>query len=204
MKCIKFLLIFACFNVFSNKTPDSGEEMSYDRILKISRIGNPILRQEAEDVNDILSQEIKNIIQDMKTTFKDFGLTAVGLAAPQINCSLKIMILQIPIIEQKELEGFPLTVMINPQYKPLKEEKSNEYEGCLSIPGFMGLVPRYTDIAYSYQDEEGNLIQGEAHGYLARVFQHEYDHLLGKLYIDRIEDFSTFGLVEEIRKNISE
>ena len=174
--------------------------MLQDRILKIAKIGNPVLRREAQEVKDISSEEIRNIIRDMKTTFNDYKLDAVGLAAPQVNISLKIIIIQVPKIENEKFEGFPMTVLINPEWKPLSEKKIYDFEGCLSICDYQGIVPRYKEISFSYQNENGDLIQGEAHGYLARVLQHECDHLIGKLYIDRIEDLSSFGLTEEIKK----
>lgn len=204
-KYIFFMIIFLSFNLFSNNLLIEGElPMTYNRILKIARIGNPILRQIAKEITDPTSREIKQVIQDMKDTFDDFQGSAVGLAAPQVNFSLKIVIVQVPEVEKTNFKGFPLTVMINPSYKPLSNEIINDYEGCLSIPGFMGLVPRYKDIKYTYLDEDVKIHEEEAHGYLARVIQHETDHVNGILYIDRMKDLSTFGLVEEIQKKRNE
>lgn len=178
--------------------------MSHSRILKIAEIGNPILRKIAKEIEDPTSEEIKQIIKDMKDTFDDFQGTAAGLAAPQVNFSLKIIIVQVPETEKTNFKGLPLTVMINPSFEPLTQDIVCDYEGCLSIPDYIGKVPRYKDILYTYIDENGKPHKEEAHGYVAKAIQHEIDHVNGILYIDRIEDLTTFGLIEEIQKKHKE
>lgn len=200
MKSFYIALLFACLNLFSQDKTEEEKKMNYNHILQITKIGNPILRQISEEVTNIFSPEIKSIIRDMKSTFEDLNNTAVGLAAPQVNFPVKIIIIQIPKIESENFDGFPLTVMINPKFTPLSEEKVINYEACLSLPGLRGKVSRYKEISYSYQDEEGKIINGTAKGYFAKVIQHEYDHLIGKLYIDRMEDLSTLGYGKEIKK----
>lgn len=175
MKYIYFMTLFISFNLFSNNLlvegsiPMESKMIFPKRILKIARIGNPILRQVASDVTDFSSVELKKIIKDLKDTFEDFQGTAVGLAAPQVNISLKIILIQVPEVEKTNYQGIPLTVMINPTYSNITDEIVSDYEGCLSIPGLMGMVPRYKDISYSYQDEDGKIIKQEAHGFFARL-----------------------------------
>ena len=167
------------------------------RILKIARIGHPVLRQQALDVKDPTSLEIAQIVQDMKTTLAEIGAFA-GLAAPQVHIPLKIVLFAVPKECGSEV---PLTVMINPSWQPLSDEQNVDWEGCFSLPDFVGEVSRYTKIRYSYQTLQGETINAIAEGFHARVIQHECDHLEGKLYVDRMTNLHHFGFRDEIQRH---
>ncbi|MCW9034426.1 MAG: peptide deformylase [Rhodospirillales bacterium] len=178
-------------------------------ILKIARLGHPVLKRRAEEVDNPSAPEIASLVEDMVDTMIDSG--GVGLAAPQVHVSKQLVIFHVPLartVDERykdagldEDEGkVPLTVMINPVIEPLGEDKAVAFEGCLSIPDMTGAVSRHTHIRYRYTDLEGRLVEGEAKGFHARVIQHECDHLEGVLYPQRIEDMTTFGFSEEIRK----
>lgn len=171
-------------------------------ILKIARMGHPILRAKAALVEDPTAPEISALAEDMVETMHDVGGT--GLAAPQIHVPLRMVIFTVyperDRSEGGEGTGVPLTVLINPEIEPLSDEKELGWEGCLSIPGMMGEVPRFTHIRYSAYDLDGQRFECEAKGFHARVVQHECDHLDGILYPYRIEDMSRFGFSEELTK----
>ena len=171
-------------------------------ILKIARMGHPVLRQVAAPVRDPTAPEIQRLLQDMLETLHDAD--GAGLAAPQVHVALHIALLQIPSerLAREEGEGtgaVPLTAMINPIVEPLTDETEFSWEACLSVPGLVGSVPRFTHIRYRYQTPEGTLIEREAKGFHARVVQHECDHLDGILYPMRMEDMSQFGFVQELQ-----
>ncbi len=157
------------------------------KVVQIEQLGAAILRQQAEDVKDIHSPNIQTIIIQMHDTLA--STQGVGLAAPQIASSLRIL-----IIASKPSTRYPLApemepvLMINPSFKALSQTKQKDWEGCLSIPGIRALVPRYQKIEINYLDQQGNHQQLIAEDFVARVFQHEYDHLNGLLYLDRVED----------------
>ncbi len=180
-------------------------------ILKIARMGHPVLRQKASYIDNPMSLEISSLVGDMVDTMNDAG--GVGLAAPQVHESIRLVIFHVPLsraVDEKykdagldEEEGrVPLTVMINPIIEPVGEERATAFEGCLSVPDMSGAVPRFTHIKYSYTDLEGQTIEGEAKGFHARVIQHECDHLDGILYPQKIENMSLFGFTDEIRKSL--
>ena len=120
----------------------------------------------------------------------------IGLAAPQVHLSKKIIIFRNPDIEEKS--KIHITPLINPIFEPLSEEKEDDWEGCLSIPGMQGLVRRYKKISYSGYDIDGNKITNNVEGLHARVIQHEVDHLNGVLYTERLADKKAFGFEREI------
>ncbi len=129
------------------------------------------------------------------------NLGNVGIAAPQIGILRRIVMFEIPAKHPRyKTDGIaiPMRALINPSYKPLSEEQNFEWEACLSIPGMMGQVPRYTHIEYRYTDLEGNHHEYEVSDFHARVVQHELDHLDGILYPLRIKDMRTFGFREEV------
>ena len=163
-------------------------------ILKISRLGHPILLQKTKPVKDITGNRVKQIIHDMTETMLD--AKGIGLAAPQIYINKQIIIFRTP--EEEEEKEIKITVLINPKLTKISNETNNEWEGCLSIPGMLGLVKRYSKIKYEGYDMEGNIIKREANGLHARVVQHEFDHLMGILYINRLADKKAFGYAEEI------
>ena len=123
----------------------------------------------------------------------------VGLAAPQVHVSKKIMIFRIPKEESKiEDDKIEITALINPKISKISDETDNDWEGCLSIPGMSGLVKRFSRVKYEGLDMNGNIIKRTAEGLHARIVQHEYDHLMGILYIHRLADIRAFGFSSEI------
>jgi len=165
-------------------------------ILKIARLGHPILLQKAKLVEDITSNKTKKIIHDMTETMLD--AKGIGLAAPQIHINRQIVIFRVP--EEDDKKKIQITALINPKFKKITDKTENGWEGCLSIPGMLGLVKRFSKIQYEGSDMKGNIIQREAEGLRARIFQHEYDHLQGILYTSRLVDNSAFGHAEEIEE----
>ena len=158
-------------------------------ILKIARMGHPILLREAEPVDDPTDPEIRRLIADMAETMLDAA--GIGLAAPQVHVPLRLFVYR---------NGTGVAVLVNPVLEPLGEEVENGWEGCLSIPGLRGCVARPKRIRWSGLDGEGQPISGEAEGLTARVMQHETDHLDGVLYPMRMEDLTLFGFTEELAR----
>lgn len=178
-------------------------------LLKIARMGHPVLLTPAEAVLDPQAPEITQLVEDMIETMADANGT--GLAAPQVHRPLRVVVFYVDggraAREEGEGEdgageGVPLTVLINPEIEPLSDEIELGWEGCLSIPGMMGEVPRYTHIRYKALDLNGKPFEREAHGFHARVVQHECDHLDGMLYPGRIEDLRRFGFNDEIMRQM--
>lgn len=171
-------------------------------ILKIARMGHPVLRHRAELVSDPKSQEIQQLVRDMVETLQDIG--GIGLAAPQVHVSKRVVIFFVPGSRRGRAgdpqEDIPLTILINPEIEPLTEEKALGVEACLSVPGLAGQVPRFTRIRYRAFDLHGRMFEREASGYHARVVQHECDHLDGILYPMRMTDLSSLAFVEEMRR----
>jgi len=163
-------------------------------LLKIARMGHPVLRAKAEPVRDPADPEIRRLAADMIDTMLD--APGVGLAAPQVHQGLRVIVIRVPP-DRSGGESLPETVLINPEIEPLGEEKELGWEGCLSIPGLRGLVPRYSRIRYRGIGLDGGVIEREAEGFHARVVQHEVDHLDGVLYIDRIPDLRLLAFNEE-------
>jgi peptide deformylase len=173
-------------------------------ILKIARMGHPILRTRASEVPDPTAPEVSRLVSAMVETMEDADGT--GLAAPQVHMPWRIVVYMVDGQRASEEEGgdivggVPLTVLVNPVIEFLDEETSIGFEACLSVPGMAGPVRRHENIRVTYQTLENEEIVFEAHGFHARVIQHEYDHLDGILYTARIEDMSQFGFVEELSK----
>lgn len=166
-------------------------------ILKIARMGHPILRRRAEPVEDPGAPEIRRLIADMGETLADVG--GAGLAAPQVHVALRVVLFHAPAARNAGA-AVPLTVLINPRLEPLDDDLQVGYEGCLSLPGLTGMVPRFTRIRYMGLDGGGNPVDRVAEGFHARVVQHECDHLDGVLYPVRMPDLSSFGFAEEVRR----
>lgn len=166
-------------------------------ILDVLRMGDPRLLRKAEPVTDFGSEELFSLLRDMRDTMD--ALNGAGLAAPQIGVSLRVVIFG---VEQNprypQAEPVPFTVLCNPALSPLSEEMEDGFEGCLSVPGMRGLVPRYTRLRYTGFDPHGQRIEREATGFHARVVQHECDHLDGILYPMRIRDLRHFGFTEAL------
>jgi peptide deformylase len=154
--------------------------------MDIALLGEPVLREIAEPINDITS-EILAIADEMLATLEISG--GVGLAAPQVFISKRLIIVASkPTQRYPYAPLMPATVMINPSFIALSDEKQKDWEGCLSIKGIRALVPRYQSIQVTYMDLTSQLIEKELEGFVARVFQHEYDHLDGLVYLDRVEN----------------
>jgi peptide deformylase len=165
-------------------------------ILKIAVLGNPVLRIPAEPVKNIQAPEIQRLIDDMIETMREYR--GVGLAAPQVHRSL-----QVALIEAEErTEGTrrpstPPTVLINPRISPVTERMEEDWEGCLSIPDLRGKVPRYREIEVQAHDRQGRHQTFRAGDFSARVIQHEFDHLNGTVFLDRMKSFDTLTFLDE-------
>jgi peptide deformylase len=173
-------------------------------LLKIARMGHPVLARPAEAVNDPRAPEIRGLIADMAETMLD--LNAAGIAAPQVHVPLKIVMFRVSAAraEREGADELPLTVLINPVLTPLGDEMAEDWEGCLSVPGLRGLVPRHTRLRYRALDLEGGAIDRTVEGFHARVVQHECDHLEGKLYPQRMTDLSKLVFESEWRWHLGE
>ncbi len=173
-------------------------------ILKIARMGHPVLRRSADAVADPTAPEIRALASDMLETMVD--APGVGLAAPQVHVPLRMVIFRVPLTEADGLADGepPLTVLINPTLEPEGEETEENWEGCLSLPGLRGLVPRYTHLRYTGVDLDGAVIDRTVDGFHARVVQHECDHLDGILYPQRMQDLTGLIFESEMRHVIAE
>ena len=168
-------------------------------IRDILKMGNPDLLKVSEPV-DFEKDDLTTLIEDMKETMK--ANDGAGLAAPQIGVFKRLVIFGFDTNDRyPEADSVPFTVLINPIITPLSDEQENGWEGCLSVPGLRGVVPRFTHIKYEGYDAEGNKLEREVEDFHARVVQHECDHLDGILYPMKIEDYRYFGFHEEIFKD---
>jgi peptide deformylase len=160
-------------------------------------MGDARLLQLAEPIRQFDTKELKNLLIDMRDTMH--ALNGAGLAAPQIGVGLRVVIFGVQSNSRyPDAESVPETVLINPVVAPIDKQIEDGWEGCLSIPGLRGVVPRYLNIRYQGYDESGALIDRTVGGFHARVVQHECDHLDGILYPMRIRDMSKFGYTEEL------
>ena len=168
-------------------------------IREIIKMGHPTLLEVAKPVEKFNTPELDSIIEDMIDTMKEND--GAGLAAPQIGLGMQLVIFGFDSNERyPEADQVPFTVLINPVITAIGNEEEDGWEGCLSVPGLMGLVPRFRRIRYQGKDQHGNDIDREVDGFHARVVQHECDHLIGKLYPMRIRDFSQFGYLDTLTK----
>ncbi|HTQ70153.1 MAG TPA: peptide deformylase [Acidocella sp.] len=166
-------------------------------ILKIARMGHPVLLARAEAVEDAAAPEIQALISAMAQTLADAG--GVGLAAPQVHVKLRLFLFHVPASRDEDGVAMPLRAVINPVVEPVEAAGIElGWEGCLSIPGLRAAVPRWRVIRLSGQDQTGEAFEEELSGFAARVVQHEADHLDGVLYPMRMEDFRLFGYTEEL------
>ncbi len=164
-------------------------------IKPVLKMGDATLLQVAERVEKFDTPELKALIQDMHDTME--AEDGAGLAAPQIGVGLQVVIFGVEKnARYPDAEDVPYTVLINPVVKPLTKETEEDWEGCLSVPGMRGMVPRFSKIDYQGYDQYGNSINRNVDGFHARVVQHECDHLQGILYPMRITNFRTFGFTE--------
>jgi peptide deformylase len=165
-------------------------------ILKVSRLGHPVLRMESQPISrqTLASAAIQKLIDDMMETMVEYY--GVGLAAPQVHESLAIA-----VIESHGPRGeIPMTVLVNPDITVLDEELIEDWEGCLSVPEFRGRVPRWRKLRVDALDRNGNQIKLTVEGFFARVVQHEFDHLMGRVYLDRMRDFKTLSHFAEFQR----
>jgi peptide deformylase len=165
-------------------------------ILKVSRLGHPVLRTKVAEVSrDLLATpRIQTLIDNMIETMYEY--IGVGLAAPQIHESLSIA-----VIESRSPRGdIPLTVLLNPVVTVMDESLIEDWEGCLSIPELRGRVPRYRKLRVDAMDRNGNQVQFVAEDFFARVVQHEVDHLMGHVYLDRMRDLATLTHLAEYQR----
>ena len=173
------------------------------KLRQIAQLGAPVLRKQAEEVTKIDSETTRSMISDMLATLAESN--GVGIAAPQIYESCRIV-----IIASRPTPRYPYapdmdpTVMINPSYSPLSEATEKDWEGCLSIPGIRALIPRYTSIEVEYITPTDDIVTQRFEHFIARVFQHEYDHLNGLVYLDRVENNQDIFSEKEFSKLIAD
>lgn len=166
-------------------------------VKPVLRMGHPLLTRAAAPVAEFNTPALDALIADMFDTMA--ARDGAGLAAPQIGVSLRVVIFGVEANPRyPDAEPVPTTVLVNPEISVLDEAEEEGWEGCLSLPGFRGLVPRYRAIRYCGYDAGGERIEREARGFHARVAQHEVDHLDGVLYPQRIRDLRQFGFEEEL------
>ena len=166
-------------------------------IREVLKMGDPRLLQVAEPVLQFGTPELVNLLDDMRDTMRD--LNGAGLAAPQIGVGLRVVIFGFEHNPRYPDAGsVPFTVLINPVLTPLSNIEDEGWEGCLSVPGMRGLVPRYRDLRYTGLDAAGRPIDRTVNDFHARVVQHEVDHLDGILYPRRIRDLTQFGFNEAL------
>lgn len=164
-------------------------------VHEILKMGDPRLLRVAEPVREFDTSELHALIADMFDTMH--AANGVGLAAPQIGVNLQLVIFGFNKNERyPDAPAVPETVLLNPVLTPLSDEMEEGWEGCLSVPGLRGVVPRHLRLHYSGVDPSGKPLSRDAEGFHARVVQHECDHLLGILYPMRVRDFSRFGFTE--------
>lgn len=160
-------------------------------------MGDPRLLQPSAPVTAFGTAELQTLIDDLHETM--IAAHGAGLAAPQIGVAQRVVIFGgAPSVRYPEADAVPYTVLINPQLEPLGDALEEAWEGCLSVPGMRGLVPRHLSLRYSGFDPAGVRIEREVQGFHARVVQHEVDHLDGVLYPTRIRDLRNFGFSEEL------
>ncbi|MBC7800588.1 MAG: peptide deformylase [Gemmatimonadaceae bacterium] len=170
-------------------------------ILKIARMGHPVLLTRAAPVDDPGAPEIRRLVADMIETMED--AQGAGLAAPQVHVPLRLFVFRVPPGRTEPGEGdgeMGNTVVINPEVEPLGDDMVLRWEGCLSIPGLRAAVPRFARVRYRGVGPDGAPVGADASGFHAGVVQHENDHLDGILYPMRMTDFSLFGFNEELAR----
>ena len=171
-------------------------------LLKIARMGHPVLRAPAAAIDDPAAPWVRRLVADMLETMEDAGGT--GIAAPQVHAPHRLVVFQVAGERVTELSGdgdVDLTVLINPVVEPVGDDVALGWEGCLSVPGLRGAVPRHLRIRYRGLGLDGAPIEREAAGFHARVVQHECDHLDGILYPQRMTDHRLLVFLEEFQRH---
>lgn len=165
-------------------------------VRPVMRMGAEVLKARAAEITDFTDPALSVLVDDMVETM--VAVHGIGLAAPQINESKRVVIFFVPAARNGGVE-IPLTLMINPVIHPISLDNGDDWEACLSVPGLTGLVPRWSSIRYSFQDLAGRHHEREAHNFHARVVQHECDHLDGLLYPMRMRDMSSLAFVDALK-----
>ncbi len=166
-------------------------------VKTVLKMGHPLLRQVAQPVAVFDPAQMQELLTDMEDTMR--AMSGAGIAAPQIGVSLRVVIFE--MLENPRyphVAPIPFTVLINPRFEPLGHEMEEGWEGCLSVPGLRGVVPRYRRLHYSGLDAQGQPFERTVEGFHARVVQHEVDHLDGILFPQRIEDLTRFGFEDAL------
>lgn len=175
-------------------------------ILKVSRMGHPVLRKKVRPVPpaEITAAPMQRLIDDMAQTMIEYN--GVGLAGPQVHEELRLFVAQVIRDQDDEDENDDesrkpeVIALINPEIKPASRQIEEDWEGCLSIPDLRGLVPRYRDISVKAYDRTGRQIELQASGFMARIIQHETDHLDGVLFLDRMKSMESLSFIEEFAR----
>ncbi|MHB1352674.1 MAG: peptide deformylase [Thiobacillus sp.] len=166
-------------------------------VREVLKMGDPRLLEPARPVERFADPELAQLVADMHDTMR--ALNGAGLAAPQIGVSLQVVIFEVNANPRyPDAAEVPFTVLVNPVVTPLSEAAEEGWEGCLSVPGMRGLVPRHTEIRYQGFDADGRALERRVSGFHARVVQHEVDHLNGILYPMRVRDLRNFGFTETL------
>jgi peptide deformylase len=171
-------------------------------ILKVARIGHPAVRARAVDVapERITAPETQRLIDDMVETMHEYD--GVGLAAPQVHVGLRLAVIEVSEEDDRTDAAVPLMVLVNPVVRPIGDQKVVGWEGCLSIPDLRGKVPRLRRLELQALDRTGKPYQLEASDFLARVIQHECDHLDGSVYLDRMKDARSLSFIDEWDRHV--
>ncbi len=167
-------------------------------ILKVARLGHPVLRQVAEPVppEGIGAPGVQRLIDDLIETMREYD--GAGLAASQVRVSKQIVVFEVETNPRyPDAESIPLSVLINPKISPTTQQMEDDWEGCLSLPDLRGKVPRYTQVRVEAYDRHGKKLHYVAKDFHARVVQHECDHLLGKVFLDRMKSMESLSFVRE-------
>ena len=170
-------------------------------VLQIAKLGNEILRNQAQLINNIWDESLQKLIDDLIATV--IATNGVGIAAPQVSQSDRLFIIASrPNLRYPNAPKMEPTAMINPQIISYSEEIIKGWEGCLSVPGIRGLVPRYRAVEVEYINRFGQVERQELTDFVARIFQHEYDHLEGLVFLDRVESTRYLMTEDEYQKQI--
>lgn len=173
-------------------------------ILKVARLGHPVLRQISETVPpaDIKTPQVQQLIDDLIETMIEYD--GAGLAAPQVHVSRQIVVFEVDGNPRyPDADSIPLTVLINPTITPLTLHTDEDWEGCLSVPDLRGKVPRYTQVRVEAYDRKGKRLNYVAKGFEARVVQHECDHLVGKVFLDRMRSMDSLAFTREFARYVA-
>ena len=171
-------------------------------ILKVARIAHPVLRAPAKPVRKEAFRDrlLQKLIDDMRETMYEYE--GVGLAAPQVHEGLRLAVIEVPGSDERARAEVPFMVLVNPVVTPLDDERESGWEGCLSIPDLRGVVPRWKRLKLEALDRDGKPYSLEAQDFVARVIQHECDHLDGNVYLDRMADMRSLTFIKEMEDHL--